>query len=56
MSLNQPYDSKIESSTCTPIYCRLMIFAVLNNLQCITLIFLHVFWYSQVWGSSSDSV
>ena len=54
MSLNQP--SKTESSTYTPIYYRLMIFPVLSNLQCITLIFLHVFWYSQVWGSSSDSV
>ena len=53
MSLNQL--SKTESSTSTPIYYRLMIFPVLNNLQHIT-IFLYVFWYSQVWVSSSDSV
>lgn len=56
MSLNQPSDSKTESTTSTPIYCRLMIFPVLNNFQHLTLIFLHVFWCGQVWGSSSDSV
>lgn len=35
---------------------RLIIFPVLGSLQCITLIFLYVFWYDQLEGSSSDSV